>query len=257
MRVADRFWNSYVHSHDRLRRLSARSLHTWVLTRITTAVCNRDDRSAQKKGRKKKEFNIPQWRIRIDPSTSNDRQRKSSGARRISLVHGDSASVCRPHRKSTTGSRKSRFSRSPPPTVDICPLVVGRAEPGAFVPTTMKRKTDRADTDNRAAIDSNQRSPNQWIRGIMAARAIVWNWVFPNAGVFLHDNRSRHFVPLHQLTRLRQRFRRHKIIRLEGKKDLQNVQVLWSSVFDFLFLADLVTQDSREEKKIFWFCKIK
>ncbi|KAL0103509.1 hypothetical protein PUN28_017638 [Cardiocondyla obscurior] len=83
-----------------------------MLFGITTAVCNR---GRGKKG-KKKRFNIPQWRIRIDPSARPlTGQRKSSGSRRISLVHVDSAPVCRPHRKSTAGSRKSRFSRPPPP----------------------------------------------------------------------------------------------------------------------------------------------
>lgn len=73
-RFPDRFCNSYVHPRDRIRRLSARSLHTWMLFQITTAARNRDG------GRRKKRDSISHNGVSgsIPPHT----RRPANGSRR-------------------------------------------------------------------------------------------------------------------------------------------------------------------------------
>lgn len=168
-RMADRFWNSYVHSRDRLRRLSARSLHTWVLFRIATAARNRDDRSAQKKRREKKRVQYPTMAY---PDRSLRARRTTAGGSRPGLVGFPSytpiaAPVCRPHRKSTTGSRKSRFSRPSAATaaaaVDICPHARrAKPHPGAFCTDDNDKSTKPIGRTLTIAPRSIAISRNQW-----------------------------------------------------------------------------------------------
>jgi len=69
-----------------------------------------------------------------------------------------------------------RVRLPPPSSTFVRALVVSLAEL-AFVPPTMKRKTDWTNAGNRtvAPIDSNQRSSNQRIRIVMATRGGSWS----------------------------------------------------------------------------------
>lgn len=73
----------------------------------------REKKKRKKEERKKSSISHNGVSGSIPSHTSTDR-RKSSGTRRISLVHADSARRFVAHvEKSTAGSRKSRFSRPP------------------------------------------------------------------------------------------------------------------------------------------------
>lgn len=189
-RFPDRFCNSYVHPRDRIRRLSARSLHTWMLFQITTAARNRDG------GRRKKRDSISHNGVSgsIPPHT----RRPANGSRR-GLVGFPSYTpiACRfvvRIEKVRTGSRKSRFSRPPAAAavVDICPRV-RRAGPNRLLfRRQWSAKPIERTLGNRTAPRRSIAISVVRIResgDVMTTWRVTpswsrWNWVFPSDEVF-------------------------------------------------------------------------
>lgn len=134
MRVADRFWNSCVHSRDRLRRLSARSLHTWMPSRINDCSVQSGRQVGAKKREGKKKSSISHNGVSgsIPPRTSNE----TAGGSRPGLVGFPSyAPIARRFVARTEKVRpeaenhdfRVRHRRQP------STFVVGGAEPGGLL----------------------------------------------------------------------------------------------------------------------------
>lgn len=218
----------------------------------------------KKKGRKKKKSSISHNGVSGSiPPRSNDRQRKSSGARRISLVHTS------PIARRFVARARKKYDRKPKITIFASAAANRRhlsARPSSVEPNPglLFRRQWSAKPIGRtltiaAAIDSNQRSPwNQWIRGIMAARAIVWNWVFPKRRRFSPTIIARVILrPLHQLTRLRRGsdFDVARLLDWKEKKNLQNVRKYCDHQFLTLSLSSWLVC-TRQERKYFDFVKL-